>query len=252
MKQFTSLFQKKAAKTFYYVLCCFFYFLLLLSFLTFSPLVLHAAELPNIPIETAPFPTEETYAESEADTPMHTETPEAKPTEYPIPPEAPELPSDNNVTPVLPPLEDAPTPSSMESFITEEFAGTYFVTSSGGLNIRSGPSIQYDIIGNLPYGEEISVTGKVQNDWFEISFQGTNGFISAKYLSAKPPSTLPAETEEIPETLESIIEEPVVEQESVPFVSDTTMLVLLAAITAMILIIIITIISFFHNNQKYS
>ncbi len=258
MKRFAFLLQHKSNS---YILLC----ILLLFFFsafTFSSFTVYATELPTIPIESIPFPTEETPNEPEADISAPTEAPEDVLTEQPISPEpptvetpipeAPELPPDNIVAPVLPPKEDAPTPSTVESFITEVFDGTYYVTSSGGLNVRSGPSIQYDIIGNLPYGEEISVTGKVQNDWFEIPFQGTNGFISTKYLSPEPPSTLPVETEEIPETLESIIEEPVAEHESVPFVSDTTMLVLLAAIIAMILIIIITIISFFHNNQKYS
>ncbi|MBQ6788281.1 MAG: SH3 domain-containing protein [Lachnospiraceae bacterium] len=258
MKRFAFLLQHKSNS---YILLC----ILLLFFFsafTFSSFTIYAADLSTQPIESIPLPTEEAPNEPEADIPTPTEVPEDILTEETISPEppaienpipeAPELPSDNIVAPVLPPIDDAPNPSTEESFIIEEFVGTYFVTSSGGLNVRSGPSIQYDIIGNLSYGEEISITGKVQNDWFEIPFQGTNGFISAKYLSAEPPSTLPVETEDLSETLESIIEEPVAKQESVPFVSDTTMLVLLAAIIAMILIIIATIISFFHNNHKYS
>lgn len=257
MKRFAFLLQHKSNS---YILLC----ILLLFFFkafTFSSFTVYATELPTIPIESIPLPTEEAPNEPDTDILTPTEAPENIQTEEPISPEppalenpipeAPELPSDNTITPILPPTENT-TIDSTESFTVENFDGTYYVTSSGGLNVRSGPSIQYDIIGNLPYGEEISVTGKVQNDWFEIPFQSTNGFISAKYLSAQPPSTLPIETESIPETLESIIEEPVAEQESVPFVSDTTMLVLLAAIIAMILIIIITIISFFHNNHKYS
>ena len=256
MKRYAFLLQHKSNS---YILLCILLLFLFTAF-TFSSLTVYATELPTIPIESIPLPTEEAPNEPDADIPTPTEAPEDIQTEEPISPEPPaienpipappELPSDNTITPIIPPTENT-TIDSTEPFIVENFDGTYYVTSSGGLNVRSGPSIQYDIIGNLPYGEEISVTGKVQNDWFEIPFQGTNGFISTKYLSAEPPSTLPVETEEIPETLESIIKEPVAEQEAVPFVSDTTMLVLLAAIIAMVLIIIITIISFFHNNQKY-
>lgn len=189
--------------------------LLFIFFLfTFSSFTLHATELTAIPLESLP--------------------PEASNTENPtqeVP--ASELPLD-------------------KAFPVKAFSGTYYVTSSGGLNVRSGPSIQYDIIGSLPYGKEISVTGKAAHDWLEIPYEGTNGYISAKYLSQEAPTTLPAEMEELPETPEPITEEPISQQESVPFVSDTAMALLLLAIVAMIIIIIITVISFFHNNHKDS
>lgn len=154
--------------------------------------------------------------------------------------------------PTLYAAEDVtPTASSQESFTVEAFNGTYYVSSSGGLNVRQGPSIQYDIIGTLPYGEEITVTGSVADDWFEISYQGTNGYISAKYVSAEPLITLPIETEETPELPETIIEDTGIEQEFTPFISDTTLLLLLLAITSIIVIIVITVFSFFRNHHNY-
>lgn len=229
MKRFLSFFQLKSSKNM--LLCT---LLLFLFTIHLTPTILQATELMTFPNETIPFSTEEIASDSEADVSTTTEIPETTTTEAPILIETPAI------------------ETSKEDFIVEDFNGIYYVTSSGGLNVRSGPSIQYDIIGNLPYGDQISVTGKVQNDWFEIIFQKTYGYISAKYLSVEQPSTLTAETEEITETLENIFEEPVPEQENVPFVSDTTMMLLLFAIVTMIIIIIITVISFFHNNHKYS
>ena len=230
MKQFTSFFHSKSNKN---ILLC---TLLLFLFVTaiFSSTILQAMEFDSFPTETAPFSTEEIPTESEIDVPLTTEISETITTQAPIH------------------SETTAIESSSEDFIVDAFDGIYYVTSSGGLNVRSGPSIQYDIIGSLPYGEQISVTGKVQNDWFEIFFQETYGYISAKYLSVDPPSTLPLENEEIAETLENISEEPVPPQETIPFVSDTTMVLLLFAIVTMLIIIIITVISFFHNNHKYS
>lgn len=229
MKQFISFFQLKSNKN---ILLC---TLLLFLFTIFpSPTILQATELATFPIETIPLSTEEIPPESETDIFTTSETSESNPPEESIP------------------LESLDIEASTEAFQVEAFDGIYYVSSSGGLNIRSGPSIQYDIIGNLPYGEQISVSGKVQNNWFEIPFQETYGYISAKYLSVEPPSTLTVETEEITENLENIFEEPVPEQENIPFVSDTTILLLLFAIAAMLIIIIITVISFFHNNHKYS
>lgn len=153
----------------------------------------------------------------------------------------------------LPPIESpsAEAPATEEPYNVTPADGIYYVTSSGGLNVRQGPSIQYDIIGNLPYGEKITITGTVNNNWFEISYEDTNGYIFSKYVSTEAPTTLPAETEEVPETPETALDEIPIEQGTLPFISDTTMVLLLSAIIFMIVIIISTIISFFLNNHKY-
>lgn len=251
MKQFTFLFKHKSNS--YIILCT-----LLLLF--FSPTTLYAAELPTTPIENIPLPTEEAPDETITLIPP-TEVPEDVLTEELLPPELPtvenpipenpipELPPEDIVLPEIP-LPDTP-PTTEDAFHVIPADGTYYITSSGGLNVRSGPSIQYDIIGNLPYGEEITITGEVNNDWFEIPFQGMNGYISAKYVSTEPHMTLPLETEEIPEAPESIIEEAQIEQDVMPFISDTTMILLLLAIIAIIVVIVITVFSFFRINHKY-
>ena len=77
------------------------------------------------------------------------------------------------------------------------------------------------------------------------------GYVSAKYLSVKQPVALTPETEAISETQEHIVEEPVPKQETISFVSDTTIILLLLAIVTMVVIIIITVISFFRSNHKY-
>ena len=150
------------------------FFCILLLFL-FSPTTLHAAEdsipapehttgileeptVEAIPTEIAPeLPTQENTVPEEP----NEEITEEIIIEVP----APELPPQDNIN--IPPVEISP---SEESFDVESFSGIYYITSSGGLNVRRGPSTSYDIIGSLPYGKEISITGKVSNDWFEISY----------------------------------------------------------------------------------
>lgn len=151
---------------------------------------------------------------------------------------AAELPTIPIETPTLP-TEEAPADK------------TYYITSLGGLNIRSGPSIQYDIIGSIPYGDEITITRRVDTDWFEIPFAGTKGYISAKYVSTQPVTTLPLENEEMPEVPETPIAEIETEENVLPLVSDTTMIILLLAIISILVLIIITVISFFRNHPKY-
>ena len=229
MKRFTSFFHSKSNKNI--LLCTLLLFLFMATI--FSSAILQATELESFPTETVPFSTEQISNEADADVPLTTEVSETIPSQTAILQEPPTIESPN------------------EAFLIESFDGLYYVTSSGGLNVRSGPSIQYDIIGNLPYGEQISVTGKVQNDWFKIRFQETYGYVSAKYLSVKQPVALTPETEAISETQEHIVEEPVPKQETISFVSDTTIILLLLAIVTMVFIIIITVISFFRSNHKY-
>ena len=232
MIQFT-FFQRKSNKN---LLLCI--LLLFLFFITiYSPALLHAAEMSPISPETTPFPTEDSTIESEVTNSLGATIPEIPSTESSIF-------SEEHAT-------ESIIETSIEEYVVESSEGTYYVTSSGGLNVRSGPSIQYDIIGNLPYGESISVTGKVRNDWFEILFQEKHGYISAKYLSKDQPSTIAYETEELSETIETIMQESIPALDKTPIVSDTTIILLLFAIASMIIIIILTVISFFHNNHKY-
>ncbi len=133
-----------------------------------------------------------------------------------------------------------------KSFTVEAYDGTYYISASGGINVRLGPSTQYDIIGSLLYGEKITVTGKTDNGWYEIPYQGKTGYIAAKYVSSEPVSTLTFETEELPEVPETFSEEYGMEEEYSPFFSDTTVVLLLIAIIATIVAMILTVISFFR------
>lgn len=221
--------------------------LCILLLLLFSPTTLYAAELPTAPIENIPLPTEEAPDETTTIIPPM-EGPEEILTEELLPPELPTVDSPIPETPSTDDIMIPNIPSTDVSFTVTPTDGTYYITSSGGLNVRNGPSIQYDIIGILPYGEEIVVTGKVADDWFEISYQGKNAYISAKYVSAAPVTPLPLETEEAPETL---IDEAEAEQNVMPLIPNTTMVLLLLAIVAIIVVIVITVFSFFHNQHKY-
>lgn len=55
------------------------------------------------------------------------------------------------------------------------------VTSSGSLNIRSGPSTQFSVVGSVPKGEKVIV--KIPySDWSFIDYNGLQGYSSNKYL----------------------------------------------------------------------
>ena len=54
------------------------------------------------------------------------------------------------------------------------------------LNVRSGPSRDYDKLGTLSQGSEVEVEGIVEPDWYVIEFEGEEGFISSDYVIFTP------------------------------------------------------------------
>lgn len=243
MKLFSFLFHHKSNS--FLSICA------LLLFLS-SPITLYAAEENTVVIEESPATqdiTVEVSEEIDNDT-SQTEFPAVDSTRETITIETPSVDTPENLLPA----QDTALPDTQDSivndFTVEPFDGTYYVISSGGLNIRKGPSTNYDIIGSLSYGKEILVTGKVESDWFEISYQGKTGYISAKYVSSEPVVANSPHTEETTSTKESASEEADTNHDFTPFLNSIPMLLLLLAIIVVVILIMITVFSFFRNNAK--
>ena len=54
------------------------------------------------------------------------------------------------------------------------------------LNVRSGPSKNYDKLGTLSQYVEVKVKGIVEPDWYVIDFDGQEGYISSDYVIFTP------------------------------------------------------------------
>lgn len=166
----------------------------------------------NIPAESTPVentptessPAENTPTESVPVTPPSTEPPlvqkpdeSQSPTEIPstdasntesVPnPTLPQLPSDITTTPpeqpsIKPPAsEDS---SSQDSFNVTPMSGIYYATTK--LNVRSGPGQSHKKLGTLKQGQEITITGKTTNNWYQIEYSGNAAYVSAEFLSNTP------------------------------------------------------------------
>lgn len=62
-----------------------------------------------------------------------------------------------------------------------------YITAQVGLNVRSGPGVGNARIGTLTNGAKIVIKGE-QDGWYKISYQGKEGWVSAKYVNlGKPP-----------------------------------------------------------------
>ena len=58
------------------------------------------------------------------------------------------------------------------------------IVNNNKLNVRSGPSKEDDVIGQLKDGDEVDITG-VDGDWYRIEYDEEVGYVAAKYIELK-------------------------------------------------------------------
>lgn len=58
------------------------------------------------------------------------------------------------------------------------------VTASS-LNIRSKPSTESDVLGQIPQGQTAEITG-VNKGWLQVKYNGVQGFVSPEYIEIVP------------------------------------------------------------------
>ena len=82
--------------------------------------------------------------------------------------------------------------------VTEpERVGTV-VTGGSRLNLRSGSSTDYAVIGQLAPGDQVRVLGE-ENGWYEVLITEKRGYVCGKYLNVEE---APQETGEAPDLLD--------------------------------------------------
>jgi len=106
-------------------------------------------------------------------------TPELTPTPPPVVETAP-------VTPV-PPQPTAPPPAAVVNGVAfMDQSGTGVVSTLGDvLNVRGGPARTAPLVGTLPKGSRVTITG-VAPGWYRISFRDTTAYVSADFITREP------------------------------------------------------------------
>ncbi len=65
--------------------------------------------------------------------------------------------------------------------------------SSGSLNVRSGPSTSYSVIGTLKKGSTFNITAKAKNKsgkyWYKLTYNGKTGYVSSSYVTTTSTSS---------------------------------------------------------------
>ena len=84
--------------------------------------------------------------------------------------------------------ENAETPA----YEVTEYEETAVMYASGAVNVRQGPSTDFEIVGFLGRGQEITVTGQADTGWYEVLYREEKAFVSNKYLQNEKPEEEPA------------------------------------------------------------
>lgn len=130
-----------------------------------DPIVSDIPETTTEPVTTMPETTTEPVT-----TPETTTAPETTP-----------APTTTEAT-----TTEAVKTTSKDGFTVEEMSATMYTTMS--LNVRKGPSTEFDRIGALAEGDEITVTGRASTGWYRISFNGGDGYVSNIYVTSEKPA----------------------------------------------------------------
>lgn len=100
---------------------------------------------------------------------------------------------------------EATTTEDKNAYTVEEMSAVMYATMS--LNVRSGPSTDFDKIDTLKKGEAVTVTGRASTGWYRILVDGAEGFVSNLYITdEKPEEEVTKATENDDEDI--VIEEP--------------------------------------------
>lgn len=84
--------------------------------------------------------------------------------------------------------------SEEPAYTVEDMDATMYAQRS--VNVRKGPSTDYEKIGGLNQNDEVHVTGKASTGWYRIDYKGSVGFVANSYLGndkvvAPPPTEKP-------------------------------------------------------------
>lgn len=69
------------------------------------------------------------------------------------------------------------------SYVITEMSKTMYAATSA--NVRSEPAKNSNKLGTLSKNDEVSVTGKVDNGWYRVNYNGADGFVKGNLLSSE-------------------------------------------------------------------
>lgn len=90
----------------------------------------------------------------------------------------------------------------VSSMIVPAFAANGTVTTQGSpLRLRAEASTEGEVLDKLPNGTQLEVLAVLEDGWYQVSYQGVNGYVSAAFLTVE-------------EEVDELQEEPVAESDA--------------------------------------
>lgn len=145
------------------------------------------SESPSEEKETA---SQEPSSETKEETSVETTSEEVK---EEVSEEPAEKPGEEKPSEIEKPSEEA-----KPAYTVEAMSATMYAQRA--VNVRKGPGTEYEKIGGLSLNQEVSVTGKASTGWYEISYNGTVGYVAGSYLGTEKVAEQPAPAPSTPAT----------------------------------------------------
>ena len=76
---------------------------------------------------------------------------------------------------------------SLTSFTVTEYENVAMMFASDTVNVRAGAGTDYQKLGKVAWGTEVTVTGVTDNGWFEVLFNDLIGYIRGDYVVSEMP-----------------------------------------------------------------
>lgn len=106
---------------------------------------------------------------------------ESPETDAPAAPPAPAAPEVLNGVSFAPSASASSSPSASAAASTAMYA-------TETVNVRSGSSASSERIGSVSQGDKVTATGRTENGFTQVTYQGRNGWITSQYLSKSAPA----------------------------------------------------------------
>ena len=146
--------------------------------------------------------------------------------------------------------ENTSTEQSASGYEVKDTSLTCYVNSEKGLNVRSGPSTDYSVIGTLSNGSKIEVTGE-SGGWYRFDYKGKDGFVATKYTTTQATDSNGSNAAAADDNSTSSTDAADGDSESkLAIFDDSTLVYLALAIVVVIILILISVRGFFKKSPS--
>lgn len=146
--------------------------------------------------------------------------------------------------------ENTSTEQSASGYEVKDTSLTCYVNSEKGLNVRSGPSTDYSVIGTLSNGSKIEVTGE-SGGWYRFDYNGKDGFVATKYTTTQATDSNGSNAAAADDNTTSSTAAADGDSESkLAIFDDSTLVYLALAIVVVVMLILVSVRGFFKKSPS--